>query len=571
MYKHNTISIHTILFLSCSFLSISSAQGSREVRGVVVDTESHAGLMGVEVRAPEGPVLCVSDSTGAFKLDIGNHGSMQLRFRALGYKEESLLLEGVPDTMMQVSLQKSSYTLPEVLILSSRVPQSGRFSPSPATVITREKIDASCATSLASIISDESGIFIKDYGATSALKTLSQQGMGTEHTLILLNGMRLSSFQNGLVDLGLLSVDQIEFVEVVRGGQSASYGADAVAGLVNVVTRPAVRPEINIISSIGSFGYRRYLLSGSLGNRENGIRVSYGEERTDDDFGFEFRTGREAYQLTRRNSDMLARYGSLQGTIGLNQAEVGVFISSYSSERGVPGSVVSISTAAVARQHDNDQNAQLMFSAPVANDMTLHVDGQLHVMHERYSDPMLSIGGGVLDNYFRNVDARIGPRLDVSVGKQTHFSVGGEIAQTAGEGNSLALDVRRKQAAAFAVAEVRMMLEGNPISSVTLFPAIRADAVSALNLTWSPQAGLVVEFAPFDVGPLRSVKPVLRSSIGRNFRAPTFNELYFSGGGGIGNPTLRPERSTSVELGCGVTFEAAGRHDLQVSFFHHDM
>jgi outer membrane cobalamin receptor len=527
--------------------------------------------VGVELRLPDGRLLCISDSTGAFKLDITSHGFTQLCFRTLGYREELLSLEGTPDTMMQVSMQRSPYTLPEVLILSSRVPQSGRFSPSPATVITREEINVQSATSLANVISEESGIFIKDYGATSALKTLSQQGMGTEHTLILLNGMRLSSFQNGLVDLGLLSVDQIEAVEVVRGGQSASYGADAVAGLVNVITRPAVRSGFNVSSSVGSFGYGRYLLSGSLGNRERGIRASYGEERTDDDFGFEFRTGPETFHLTRRNSDMLARYGTLQGSMDIGQAEVGMFVSTYSSERGVPGSVVSISSSGTARQHDNDQNGQISFSSSVASDMTLHIDGQLHIMHERYWDPMLSIGGTSLDNYFRNVDARVEPRLDMNVSEKIHFSIGGEIARTTGEGNSLAVDVQRRQAAAFAVAEVGVMPDGQPISSVTFFPAIRADAVSAFNTTWSPQVGFVADFASFTFGPLKSVNPVLRSSVGRNFRVPTFNELYFSGGGGIGNPALKPERSTSVELGGGVTFEAAGRHELQASLFNHDM
>ncbi|MEK9135688.1 MAG: TonB-dependent receptor, partial [Bacteroidota bacterium] len=86
-----------------------------------------------------------------------------------------------------------------------------------------------------------------------------------------------------------------------------------------------------------------------------------------------------------------------------------------------------------------------------------------------------------------------------------------------------------------------------------------------------PQLGMLVGLGEFDAGFITKLKPSLRASVSRNFRVPTFNELYYSGGGGIGNRALRPERSTGFDVGTSIRFLLAGEHQLQATYFVNDM
>ncbi len=503
----------------------------------------------------------LSTSSDSVELVPSYSKRQKLSFASITMKESGTML---PDSI---------YTFQEVVVTSARVTQTTFYSPSSVTVLSRDEIESMNAISLSQVVSQASGIFVKEYGATSGLKTISQRGLGTEHTLILLNGLRVSSMQNGLVDLGLISVDDIESVEIVRGGQSALYGADAVAGLINVISRSSTGPSsIRALSSIGSFGYSRYQVSGRFSSGVYGIQVGYGEERTDDDFPYQFRNGPMVSNLTRKNSDFFARHANVSGELGIGErTRLMMVASTYSSERGVGGAVVSPFSTSRARQTDTDHLLQTTFSTDPTRSISLVLAGQIHSAYERYLDPNLNIGGRVLNTYFRNDDIRVEPHVDVVVSDGMRFAAGTELVHTTASGNSLARSVTRKQLGAFFASEVVLMKTDGPVADVTVFPAVRGDMISSMSPTWSPQVGALATFGKFDFGSIRAIEPALRSSASRNFRMPTFNELYYNGGGGFGNPGLRPERSTSVDVGASVQFLFEGEHHMQATYFINDM
>jgi outer membrane cobalamin receptor len=477
-------------------------------------------------------------------------------------------LDVLPD-----SVQPRTYSFQEVVITSARIPQTASYTPSAVTVLSKHEIELMNGISLAEVISPAVGVFIKNYGAGSGLKTISQRGLGTEHTLILLNGLRVSSLQNGLMDLGSLSVDGIESVEIVRGGQSALYGADAVAGLINIVTLPSIgRNTVRATSSFGSFGYRRYHVSGGLSSGLDGIRISYGEERGEEDFPYVFRNGPQMSNLNRRNADLTSRYADIYAGLGIGEHKrLTVFSSAALSERGVGGPIVSPFSSSVARQVDKDYLVQAMLSFGIVENVGFGFTAQAHVTYERYLDPSLNIGGRVLDSYFKNNDVRIEPHVDITVNEMMKVGIGSELVRTSAEGNSMVKDVARTQLGTFLAGEVILAKEHGGVPDVSLFPSVRLDAISSMTPTWSPQLGALVGFGEFDVGFIDRVRPAVRSSVSRNFRMPTFNELYFNGGGGLGNSALRPERSTGVDVGASVRFLIAGEHVAQTTYFMNDM
>ena len=253
------------------------------------------------------------------------------------------------------------YLFDEIVVNALRFKPPLSNSPSAVSFVDRAQIERGTATALSSVVSGVSGLFVKDYGSMSGLKTVSQRGLGAEHTLVLLNGIRISSFQNGLLDFGLFPASEIERVEILHGGNSAAYGPDAVGGVIDILTRSQTQSSsLDLESSFGSFGYQRYRVSGGMASTEIGFRASLLDERSVEDFDFLFHNGPAEETLLRNNADFSSRYGTLQSFFPLGKnTRVDLFAQTYASARGVAGPVVSPTSSSQARQMDRDHLIQL--------------------------------------------------------------------------------------------------------------------------------------------------------------------------------------------------------------------
>lgn len=461
---------------------------------------------------------------------------------------------------------RREFSYPEVLITATRLLQTASLSASPITVLDQEEIQRTNASSLADLLVVVPGLFVKDYGATSGLKTIAQRGLGPEHTLMLVNGMRVSNPQNSLLDLGLTAADEIDRIEVIHGGSSAAFGADAVAGVVNIVTSTgsdAFRASVGR----GSFGYDEVQLSGATHLSTVAIQAAFREEKGDEDFPFVFRNGPQQFEMTRQNSDFIARTGSLQSAVTWDSdLQLGVYGRTFESERGVGGLVVGPASSSVARQFDKDNLLQIQFRGKSSSALEYRTGFQFHHNYQRYEDRNFFVGASSLNNYYKNIEWRIEPGFRYDLGTGTRLAVGGDFARTLAEGNSLARNVQRNTYGVYTSLEQKVGSEGDVVSGILLYPAIRFDAAttgSTAISNWSPQLGVVVPFVE-----VNGIKPTVRVNVSRNFAVPTFNMLFYAGGGGLGNPNLQPEYSTSFDIGMNGDALWWGRHLLQVSYFN---
>ncbi|MCD4811486.1 TonB-dependent receptor, partial [bacterium] len=105
---------------------------------------------------------------------------------------------------------------------------------------------------------------------------------GDQYTLILLDGQPLNDAYTGGVEWGMLPVDNIERIEVIRGAASALYGGNAMGGVINIITKTPERFEASATAGYGTYGTRRYRFS--IGDRfanKFSLRIGYEEESTD--------------------------------------------------------------------------------------------------------------------------------------------------------------------------------------------------------------------------------------------------------------------------------------------------
>ena len=133
--------------------------------------------------------------------------------------------------------------LEEVLVTGSRIAQSNLFAPTPITTVTADAIEFTGAVNIADVLRTLPAVTTGISGnnsnfstAGAGLNTLALRNLGTDRTLVLVNGRRYVSGSDGSgsVDFNTIPTELIKNVEVITGGASAIYGSDALAGVVNI-------------------------------------------------------------------------------------------------------------------------------------------------------------------------------------------------------------------------------------------------------------------------------------------------------------------------------------------------
>ena len=111
--------------------------------------------------------------------------------------------------------------------------------PGSIEVITSQEIEDIGAQTVAEALEKATGLIVT--GTTGRVRRPSIRGTGNKHTLVLIDGRRLSMGYKDFLDVNQISVDMIERIEVVRGPSSALYGSDAIGGVVNIITKAPPR------------------------------------------------------------------------------------------------------------------------------------------------------------------------------------------------------------------------------------------------------------------------------------------------------------------------------------------
>ena len=133
--------------------------------------------------------------------------------------------------------------LEEVIVTGSRIGRSDMASISPISVFSEADLLESGQVTLEDFIQSIPSVNGGFYGKTvnngnPGYATVSMRGLGSNRTLVLVDGLRMpSAGTNGFVDLNMIPVIAVERVEVLRDGASTIYGSDAIAGVVNIITK----------------------------------------------------------------------------------------------------------------------------------------------------------------------------------------------------------------------------------------------------------------------------------------------------------------------------------------------
>ncbi len=401
------------------------------------------------------------------------------------------------------------------------------------------------------------GLDLAPVGAAGAQTTLSLRGSTSGQVLVLVDGVRVSDPATGQCDLSRLglSIEEIESIEVIRGGASAQYGADALGGVVVITTKKggggAAKPSLAVkvanrsylpSSAVSGSGASAVSLSPSAAalvdgqslffraTMPSGIALSGSAERQENAYAYYDASG------TRR---IRANAGLLQGKAGLSwkglAGEGFLSTSADLSARslGVPGSLDAPTPEALQRDLDASLAARYatdyFFSDAVGLDASAYArygileyredddsDADLHRALRVGTDAAWSLLFGEASSAKFGLSARY-DRLDSTV-----------VTDASGEAPE------RVSLGAFTEPSFAL-------SAWTIAPALRWDWTSDFNSGFSAGLGAVMAL---------SERASLSFSGTTSYRAPSFDDLYWPySGGAEGNLDLKPEAGYSGEVG----------------------
>jgi outer membrane cobalamin receptor len=422
------------------------------------------------------------------------------------------------------------YSTEEIEVLGNRVKTTIFNSPTAVQVFNRQAIVNSNGENISDVLKNATGVFIKSYGGNVSLQTVSLNGLGAEHTLVLLNGNKMNSFLNAQVDLSLIPKENIERIEVLNNGASAIYGTEAMGGVVNIVTKESLynnKPDIMLSSQLGSYNTKKVLFSLENSFRNFSFEVISSLEKSDYDFDYYYNTGTQKVLKKRENSGYDMKNIFFDAVYSISSKSRMKLFSSYGDVfRMLPG-VEAGTPAASAEQEDRIWNNLLTYESRLSSQWNLKTGLNFQ------NNLMKYVNAPFTDSYYRNYVISNSIQLDHKR-RNMQFSGGYDVYYSTLYSNEHEGAIKRFQPAVFVTSELSF---GNFLK---VFPSVRYEHISDINESvFSGRFGM-------NIKPFREADFHIRSSIGNNFHAPTFNELYWEN---LGNLDLIPEKSVNIDAG----------------------
>jgi outer membrane cobalamin receptor len=471
----------------------------------------------------------------------------------------------IPLVFLTVLFGQSCYEIDEVVVTATRYPASLRDIAVATIVIDKEDIESLYPANLAEVLHANAGLEAKEYGSPGVVSGVFIRGVPSNGTLVLVNGQTLNYVNNGVADLGTIDVSSVERIEVIKGPVSSLYGADALGGIVNIITaRIHEKPYVscNLNSSATDLGSpmqtRKMFLRGGFpaGDASCDITGSYARSdgyRSNSEFeqyGFQSSL---LYQGNNVDFDALCVYGDK--TYGV-PGPLPLIDSIHSVPLFGDSSATSLYDNGRDRVILGNMKANWHITDRVSWYNTAFADRKQTWFHTVYYD---FFAADTVYSDYEYLTYTLGANTMLTVEyKNTKWAIGIDAHYDTLQTHELSdQPADTTWHAGSYTAGAWLECHSSFAGRITLSPSLRYDRNSEYGDFWSPGIGAVVAIGS---------NMWIKCSAGKTYRAPTFNDLFWPLGG---NPDLKPEHSWAYEL----RFESSPAYYLYtaVSVFRRDV
>jgi len=427
----------------------------------------------------------------------------------------------------------------------------------PAQTLQGEELKKLNSLSVADAVRYFSGVQIKDYGGIGGLKTINVRSMGSQHVGVFYDGIQLGNAQNGQIDLGRYSLENMESVTLYNGQkstflQSAKDYASASALYLRSRTpyfRSGSKTNLRAKLSGGSFGtvnpsiLWEQKLSKSVSNSIN-AEYLYTTGR----YRFSY-TKKDGYDTTavRQNGDVRALRieEGLFGNIEDGRWRAKLYF--YDSERGYPGAFVRQLPGTFThqdRQWDTDFFGQASIFKTIGQySINVSVKYAWNYLHY-LSDPSLDRTAVYADNRYIQQEAYCSISQELDITERWDVSLAADYQFNTLDADLFNFVYPSRHTALTALSTSlkfkKLKMQGSLLYTHVTDKTRQEGAAAGSKNVLTPTA--IAQIIPFD-----DINLTLRAFYKKIFRMPTLNDLYYTF---IGNKYLNPERSTQYNIGA---------------------
>lgn len=382
------------------------------------------------------------------------------------------------------------------------------------TVITKQQIQNSPATSIDELLQFHSGLDIKRRGSNGVQSDITIRGSSFEQVLILVNGIRMNDSQTGHNTFNLpFDISAVERVEIMKGSSAKLYGQNVYAGVINIVTKSSSEEQVTVKAQGGDF--KTYDLSAS---------ATFGSEK----FTNLFTISNGASDGYRFNTDYQIRNFFYQNKLKLNDGSLSLQAGFSEKKFGANG----------------------FYASPTA--INQYEETQASVVSLQYEQRFdkLSINSSVY--WRRGQDMYLFIRQNPSYYRNMHIgnNVGGTVNATYESSlgiTGIGVDYRKE----FLVSS-NLGDRERDVTQVFFdhqFKFFNQKLEVNPGASWANYSGQNFFYPGMDVGFIFNPNHKVFGAVSKGFRIPTFTDLYYVSPAEIGNPNLVPESAISSELG----------------------
>lgn len=446
-----------------------------------------------------------------------------------------------------------SYAIGEVMVIA----RQHRFlvsSPTPAQVLSGRELEKLNILSVADVTRYFSGVQLKDYGGVGGIKTINVRSLGSAHTAVFYDGMSIGNAQNGQVDLGRYSLENIESIELYNGQKPSilqparSLFSSSTLFMQTKMPRFAEGRTTSLTATFktGSFGltspavlYQQKLTS-SASLTVNGEWVkAHGR------YPYRYRKT-NGYDTTaiRQNGDVQALrveaclFYKLRGD---GRATLRGYL--YDSERGLPGAIVANRFKHGQRQWDRNFFVHGSLRTSFFKQHHLLANAKFSRDYIRYVDPEYITLNGALDNRYYQNEWYVSLVNQVAVCRWWEMSLATDCSINTLDANLDRFPYPTRYTYLGALSN-RMTWERFEVQA-SLLGSYVDERVKYYRKGDNRRIFCPVVSA--SVQPFNSKSFRLRAFYKESFRMPTFNDLYYTY---VGNSSLRPEYTTQYDVGA---------------------
>jgi vitamin B12 transporter len=436
--------------------------------------------------------------------------------------------------------------LDQIIVTGSRAPLAISASGSTVTVIERDAIERRQVRYVTDLLRQVPGIAVSQSGVPGSQTQVRVRGAEANHVLVLIDGARANDPATGdEFRWEFLTTSNIERIEIVRGPQSAIWGSDALAGVINIIT-----------ASLDA-----YVESGTHDTLNNGLNGNFGGDSWDVGLSIE-RVATDGGNISRTGSE---DDPSRVTTAALNTAW-----------QATDALAVRLAARSVDARSQYDSVDYFVTGLPADSDVELDTKqryAQLAVTAGRDADRLRHrLSAHFLDSENRN---RTGGIEDISalsdrltLGYQADLQIGADTLSLALEHEKTNFEQRGpvrfgdpNQTQSMAVDSFVADYQGKIGDSISWLASARYDDNNAFDNALTGRLSIAWQ---------ATEQTVVRLSGGTGRKNPTFIELYgYFPGQFSSNPNLKPEKSRAVDV--GIEHRLGSRLNLQVTAFRQDL